>query len=74
MFGVPSGGAGNSGAGLGMVGSVISPSGARKPGGIVGSKVPSGSKVPMDSISHSINASTRRWYDAFTFMISSSLG
>ena len=60
MLGVPSGGAGNSGAGLGIVGSLISPSAAKNPGGIVGSGVPSGSVVPIDLTPNKVNASTRR--------------
>ena len=43
ILGVPSDGAGNSGAGLGMVGSLISPSAAKKPSGIWGAGLPSGS-------------------------------
>ncbi len=52
-----------------MVGSVISPSGARKPGGISGATVPSGSVVLIESTPHSVKANMRRYFDASAFIL-----
>ena len=71
-MGVPSGGAGNSGAGLGMEGSLISPSGAKRPAGIEGAGLPSGSVlVAGNPHAHGIRPSKKRYLELFTLMFHS---
>ena len=72
ILGVPSGGAGNSGAGLGIVGSLISPFGAKKPSGIWGAGVPSGSVLDCNPHAHGVRASTKIYLELSTLMFCSS--
>ena len=69
MLGVPSGGAGNSGAGLGMEGSLISPFGEKKPSGIWGAGLPSGSVLSAcNPHAHGVRASRKRYLELSTLM------